>query len=250
MPDTLFVPPRLVLPCTDTGTIATSDVVRQLAVVVEVAAQRTGAHREHDVVDRAAEGVLDLLDVVEVEAGERDAAVSGDRPVERRARCGERCGHRLCRGGRGRSSSGSPQRAAAARSPAAADAWRSRRARRRTMSRSRGRFGSGSAVLLRAEGRCVRFEAAQFGDQAGAADAVDGRVVHLRHDRRRGPSSSSSPRSPTSPTADGCDRAAGPRCRRTPRPARARRRAPGRRRGARGARCRTRRRRPTPDGRC
>ena len=63
--DTLFAPGASASPCTDTGTVATSERVGQLVAVGEVLAQRARAHRQHDVVDRAAEGVLDLLDVVE-----------------------------------------------------------------------------------------------------------------------------------------------------------------------------------------
>ena len=64
-------------------------------------AQHAGHQRHHHVVDLDAEVVLDLLDVVEVQLGERDVAVPGDVGVERGARRGERAAPSRARCGRG-----------------------------------------------------------------------------------------------------------------------------------------------------
>ena len=75
MPETWLRPGRSDLPCTDTGTIATSDDFRQFAAVEQELAQHAGHQGHHHVVDLDAEVVLDLLDVLEVQLREGDVAV-------------------------------------------------------------------------------------------------------------------------------------------------------------------------------
>src|SRR5690606_36241668 len=53
----------------------------ELALLVEVASQSAGGEREHHVVDRAAEGVLDLLDAGEREPRESGVALRRERSV-------------------------------------------------------------------------------------------------------------------------------------------------------------------------
>ena len=71
----------------DTGTSArsSSPSVRTPRAAQPVA-QRAADDGEHDVVDRAAERVLDQLEVVEVAADDREAAVRADLDVQRRRR--------------------------------------------------------------------------------------------------------------------------------------------------------------------
>ena len=69
---------------------ARSGLSGTLAGLVEVAAQRAGADREHDVVHGEPERRLHLLDVGERHLRERDGAVRGEHTVERAARCGQR----------------------------------------------------------------------------------------------------------------------------------------------------------------
>ncbi len=67
--------------------------VGKLATSLPTTAQGPSAECEHHVVDRGAEGVLDLLDGGKVDAGVPDAPVPGDGAVERGARRGERRPH-------------------------------------------------------------------------------------------------------------------------------------------------------------
>src|SRR3954468_9054704 len=70
------------------------DPLRPPPARLEEVGERPGHDREHDVVDRGAEGVLDLLELVEARAHDRDAPVRPGRDVERRGGRRVEGGHR------------------------------------------------------------------------------------------------------------------------------------------------------------
>ena len=75
MPDTWLRPGRSDLSCTDTGTIATSELSGSSPRSSRNCRSTPGDQGHHHVVDLDAEVVLDGLDVLEVELCERDVAM-------------------------------------------------------------------------------------------------------------------------------------------------------------------------------
>ena len=204
-------PPRI-----ETGTSARSSrpsvrTPRELQPV----AQRAADDGEHDVVDRAAERVLDQLEVVELGAHDREAAVRADLDVQRRVGRGVQAGPddlaealgRLARAGeRGARARAARRRA---RSRAATPARRSPSARPpRARPPLGSRRGLPRLVGVRRLGGHGR-EVEQHRREVDAGDAVDQRVVGLGDQREaRRPRG---PRPSTSPTAAWSGRAAGRR---------------------------------------
>ena len=77
-------------PCSDTGTIAISGASGSASISQQVAPQRAGAHRQHDVVDRRVARPCRPADPLHRPGLRGEAAGAGDRHVEHRLRRGER----------------------------------------------------------------------------------------------------------------------------------------------------------------
>ncbi len=153
-------------------------LVRQLAAVEQVLPKDAGAQRHHDVVELDVEPVLHRFDVLEVELRIGDVAMAGDLRVERGLRRAERRGHRLAADaapdGFDHAGQGERQHLCQVQRPG-----------REPDQPARREFELiDTAGTLDGFGqRRVGLGAAQHRHQVGAADTVDARVVHLRHDR-------------------------------------------------------------------
>ena len=150
----------------------------------QVRAQRARHHRQHDVVDRPAERVLDRLQQREVGVGPREPAVRADPDVQRRRRRARDpgCGHRA-----------SPAAARPASAPASSGRDSNERAKPnggRTRSASES-ANSSAAARQRSRGeRCGRsgldrigLEVEEHGQDVDARDAVHECVVGLADQR-------------------------------------------------------------------
>ena len=138
--------------------------------------QHRRAQGHHHVVDRDVETVLDLLDVVEVQLGQRDVAVGGDRRVEPGWRARERRGH----GQTGARATQSLHDRCDRRRHQIGQLQRTRCEPHQATRRDLKRAGPPGA-LHRFRRRHVGFDAAQLRQQVGAGHPIHRGVVDLRH---------------------------------------------------------------------
>ena len=152
-------------------------------------AQRARDDRQHDVVDRPPERVLDLLVVVELLADDGVAAVRADLDVERRLRRRVEAGpHDLAEafGGVAETANEVPGRVAApsaGRRCSAVALTSASDARARRAPPPRARASAATARARRCARRRLRLEVEQHGGEVDAGDPVDERVVGLEDQR-------------------------------------------------------------------
>ena len=147
----------------------------------EIAAQRARARGEHDVIHGGRVGVLHALHVGELDAAQRYRAPTGDAPVEPSARS---AGQRKLAFREGGEREPRPRPRGAQDLPRAAQRLRAER-ERGVREQRRGR-GSRLRLGLRLRGAAragVAIDVQQSAHELRAADAVDGGVMDLGHER-------------------------------------------------------------------
>ena len=149
----------------------------QLAVIAQEPPQHRRAQRHHHVVDRDVEAVLDLLDVVEVQLGQRDVRPPVTDALNRVG--GPTNGAAMQATSPRPASSRSSRPSSATHWPTATDGTRTSPPTPRDLKRA-GLPGA----LDRFRRRHLGFDGAQLRKQVGARHPVDRRVMDLRHHRQ------------------------------------------------------------------